>query len=1100
MNDLRTWLESLGLGDYAKAFEANRIDTHILPHLTEQDLVDLGLPIGPRRKILVAIRALSESASTPVPARALSHGVERRQITVMFCDLVGSTTLSTTLDAEDLRRVMQAYQQAAGAVIKRYAGHVAQYLGDGVMTYFGWPTAHEDDAERAVRVGLAIVEAVSSLAMPVPLNVRVGIASGSVVIGDTGDGDASVPKLAVGETPNLAARLQALANPGEIVIAASTRRLIGATFDLLDLGAQLLKGFSEPVHAWRATGIAATAGRFEAAHGARFTPFIGRETELSLLNERWRQAKDREGQVVLLCGEPGIGKSRLTQVLREQVSAEPHLQLRYQCSPYHTNSALHPVVEHIERAAGFDSADDVPTRIGKMEALLRTARDDISTAAPIVAALLSIDTGDHYPPAHLTPQAQKAATLKALVDHVLGLSSRQPVLMIFEDAHWIDPTTQEALDLLIAAITGVPVLMVISYRPEYQPPWARLTHVTTLPLVRLPRSQCVLMAEKVSGGRPLPGEVLDHIIVKTDGVPLFVEELTKTVLESGLLAETDGAYRLVGPLHALAIPSTLQDSLMARLDRAAPMREVAQIGSCIGRQFSRDLLAAVTLLDDSALEDALRQLIDAELVFRVGGAPDAGYTFKHALVQDAAYNTLTKARRQALHGQIVQTLLSGFSWIAESTPETFAHHYTEAANYEQAARYWRLAAERASARFANAEAIAHFRKGLATLARVPPGSERVDRELALRMGLVASLRMADRYDEALEELERAEALATEHERLLDLARIHHLRGNIYFPLGKVENCFAEHQAAWQFARQAGSTEEEARALGGLGDAHYMSGRMRRAHEYFDRCVKLCRAHQLESIEIAYLPMRATTHIYCLRFGEGLDDSREVIDLVARVGQARGEILSRNISSWIFLDQLDFAKAEEHARRGLEVVGKLGARRFVPLFNDVLARIRLHTGDRAGAVELLESNWTISQETGATFVGPIVLGAMALAATSAVARRHALREGQSLLERGCVSHNYFWFYRDAIEVSLSEANWEAADAYALALESYFRAEPVPWPEFIVARGRALAELGRRGAEMRVVEQVQRLRDEAARMGMRAELERLDAALTSAQSTP
>jgi tetratricopeptide (TPR) repeat protein len=532
---------------------------------------------------------------------------------------------------------------------------------------------------------------------------------------------------------------------------------------------------------------------------------------------------------------------------------------------------------------------------------------------------------------------------------------------------------------------------------------------------------------------------------------------------------------------------------MARLDRAAPMREVAQIAACVGRQFSRDVIAAVSPLDASALDNALRQLIDAGLVFHTGTV--GGYTFKHALVQDAAYNSLLKTKRQAIHSRITETLLSQFPDVAASAPETLAYHYTEAADFEKAAHFWRLAAERASARFANAEAIAHARKGLAALSRVLSGDDRVDKELTLRMALVASLRMADRYDEALEELMHAEALATEHQRLLALARIHYLRGNIYFPLGQVDRCLAEHTAALQFAQRSASTEDEARALGGIGDAHYMGGRMLKAHEHFDRCITLCRTHSLEAIEIAYLPMRATTHMYCLRFGLALDDCRSVCDFVARAGQLRGEIISRNISSQILLDQHEFALAEEHARRALELVGKIGARRFVPLFNDVLARVRLHAGDRAGAIQLLQESWAAARETSTTFTGPWVLGALALASIDPGGRREALCEGQALLNRGCVAHNYFWFYRDAIEVSLVEAEWEAADAYARALKDYFSTEPMPWADFTIARGQALAELGRRGRCDSVVMQLGRLRDEATRLGMRTELAQLEAALES-----
>jgi class 3 adenylate cyclase/tetratricopeptide (TPR) repeat protein len=1095
MTDVRAWLEGLGLSEYAGAFETHKIDGGVLPDLTEQDLAELGLPIGPRRKILVAIRTLATKAPEEPPRSvdALPRGVERRQITVMFCDLVGSTRLSEALDAEELRDVMQAYQRAAGSVIARYAGHVAQYLGDGLMTYFGWPTAHEDDAERAVRAGIEIVEAVKSVVAPAPLRVRIGIASGPVVVGETGAGDASVPKLAVGETPNLAARMEGLAGADEIVISASTRRLVGSAFDLSDLGAHALKGFAEPVHAWRVTRIAATDGRFEAVRGARFTPFVGREAELALLRDRWEQARDREGQVVLLSGEPGIGKSRVTQILRERVSADLHTQLRYQCSPYHTSSALYPVIEQFQRMAGFDASDPPPAKLDKMEARLREAGDDISAVAPLFAALLSIDASGRYPPSSLPPQAQKEATLKALVGQVLALTAKQPVLLIFEDVHWIDPTTQEFLDLLLPAIANERVLAVITHRPEYQPPWLRLAHVTALALARLPRRQALLMTENVTGGVLLPKEVLDQIIAKTDGVPLFVEELTKTVLESGLVREANGVYRLVTALPGLSIPSTLQDSLMARLDRAAPMREVAQIGACIGRQFSRELLAAVSPLDASALDDALGQLVNAELVFRAGTGLRSSYTFKHALVQDAAYSSLLKTTRQAIHARIAESLLAGFADVAEAAPETLAHHYMEAAVLEKAAEYSRLAAERASARFANAEATVYARKGLTALASVAPSAQHVDLQLALRMSLVASLRITDRHNEALEELERAEALAAEHNRVLALSHIHHSRGNIYFPLGQVERCFAEHEAALHFARLAHSTVDEARALGGICDAHYMGGRLRQAHDYVDRCVTLCRGHGLEAIEIAYLPMRAAIHMYCLRFDQALDDSRSVIDLAQKVGQARAEVVTRFTSCWVLLEQCEFALAEDHARRALEAADRVGVRRLIAGYSEPLARLRLHAGDRAGAVELLENGWAISQETGVTQLGPLILGALALATTDPARRREALREGQAILERGCVSHNYFWFNRCAIDVSLAERDWDGADAYADALERHFHAEPWPWADFVIARGRALAELGRRGPEDRVVARLRQLRDEAARLGLRTDAAHLDAVL-------
>jgi len=484
MTDVRTWLESIGLCDYAGALAENRIDAEVLPHLTEQDLTDLGLPIGPRRMALVAIRALIEAGAQPHTAErnARPQGAERRQITVLLCDLVDSTALAARLDAEDLRAIMQAYRRAAAAVIERYDGHVAQYLGDGVMSYFGWPVAHEDDAQRAGLAALGIIESVRGLTAGVPLHVRIGIASGPVIVGDTGeDDDAS---LATGETPNLAARLQGLAGQDQIVIAPSTRRLIGAAFELADLGPHALKGIAEPVHVSRVVDVSPAEGRFEALHAGRLTPFVGRVPELVLLLERWERARHGEGQAALVSGEAGIGKSRLAQMLVERAGVDAAVRVLYQCSPYHANSSLYPVIEHLQRAAQFERADDAAARLDKLEKFLSATREDVPAIAPLFAALLSLDSGGRYPPSPLSPQAQKEATLQALVAHLSALAVTQPAIVIVEDVHWIDPTTQEMLDLLLPAVASQRIMLLITCRPEYHPHWSAMGHLTALPLVR----------------------------------------------------------------------------------------------------------------------------------------------------------------------------------------------------------------------------------------------------------------------------------------------------------------------------------------------------------------------------------------------------------------------------------------------------------------------------------------------------------------------------------------------------------------------------------------------------------------------------------------
>jgi len=742
---VRDWLAAAELGQYADLFEQNRIGLDVLPDLGERDLQDLGIPLGDRKRLLKAIQSpapaqSSADSAVPQPAAALVSA-ERRQLTVMFCDLVGSTALSHQLDPEALRELMRAYQQACGGVIEQYAGHVAQYLGDGLMVYFGWPRAHEDDAERAGRAGLDIVQAVKAVQAPSPLQVRIGIATGPVVVGETGAGDASVPKLAVGETPNLAARLQALAGTDEIVIGFTTQRLLGAAFEYADLGSHTLKGIVEPVQAWRVTGIGRSEGRFEAAHGeAGLTPLVGREEEIALLMRRWQQASNGEGQVVLLAGEPGIGKSRLTRALRERLEEQPHLRLRYQCSPFHTQSALYPVIEHLERAAGFAREDTAEHRLDKLEALLQPglAVGQLHTVAPLFAALLSLPVA-RYPALNYSPQKHKERTLEVLIEQFIALSRRQPLLIVFEDLHWVDPTTQELLDLLVTRAAQLPLLVILSYRPEYLPHWSGAPHVTALTLNRLNRKLGAELADKVTGGKALPKEVLDQVVAKTDGVPLFVEELTKAVLESGLVRLTDQGYELTGPLTALAIPSTLQDSLMARLDRLSEVREVAQIGACIGREFPHDLLEAVAPLPQDKLRSALGQLSDAELILRRGTPPDALYSFKHALVQDAAYASLLKSRRQVLHRLIAEALEQRFPERVANEPEMVAHHYTEAGLDEKAVDYWLAAGRRALDRFANAEAAGHLSRGLQLLQSLPAGIERDSKELLLQTNLGTAL-------------------------------------------------------------------------------------------------------------------------------------------------------------------------------------------------------------------------------------------------------------------------------------------------------------------------------------------------------------------------
>jgi class 3 adenylate cyclase len=721
--DIAIWLRGLGLQRYEPAFRESEITAAVLPELTEADLKELGLPLGPRKLLLKAIASLPNRLE-PEPApgpKATFREAERRQLTVMFVDLVGSTALSAKLDPEDMREVIRAYQNTVAGEIGRLEGHVAKFMGDGVLAYFGWPRAHEDEAERAVRAGLVVAHAVGQLETPTSeaLAARVGIATGLVVVGDLVGEGAAQEEAVVGETPNLAARLHGLAEPGQIVIAEGTRRLLHDLFDLADLGAQRVKGIAKPVAAFLVLGERPLQSRFEAHSGPALQPMVGRDQELALLLERWSQAKSGEGQGVLLVGEAGIGKSRISRALLDALADEPHFRVRYQCSPYHTDSALWPVIQQLNHAAGLHPDDPVEVKLDKLEVLLDQANG--RNAAPLIADLLGLDGSARYAALAITPEAQRTRTLEALVHQLLGLAARQPVLLILEDAHWIDPTTLELSEQCLDMISDARVLMLLTSRPDRQPDLAAHPHVTRFTLNRLGRGGVEAIVVRLSGGN-LPAETIDAIIARTDGVPLFVEELTKAILDAG----------------EVTIPASLYDSLMARLDRIPEVKEVAQIAACIGREFDYALLAAVVDRSEPDLQYALDRLTAAELIFRRGRPPEATYTFKHALVQDAAYQSLLRRRRQEFHLQVGRALEQRFSKRAAAEPEVLAHHFTEAGDAEAAVPYWQCAGERAAQRSANSEAITHLSRGLELARKLEGTMDQLRRELDMTMALASA--------------------------------------------------------------------------------------------------------------------------------------------------------------------------------------------------------------------------------------------------------------------------------------------------------------------------------------------------------------------------
>ncbi len=732
-DDIRQWLEDLGLGKYGDVFVENEITLRELDDLNDDDLQQLGLPMGPRKRLLRAIGdatanvdqggSPAEGAQSPAPA------AERRQLTVMFCDLVGSTALSRQLDPEDLRDIMRRYQDAVAGAVTRYGGHVAKYLGDGVLAYFGWPQAYEDQAERAVRAGLDAVLAVATvrLADDARLAARVGIATGQVVVGDLIGESGRDAEAVSGETPNLAARLQQVAEPGQVVVGAATRRLVGPIFTLNSLGSQELKGFGDAVLAWSIGDEIESESRFDATHDASLTRFVGRETELQLLLERWQASEGGDGQAVFISGEAGIGKSRLLQGLRDQVAARELIRIRYQCSPYYSNSALYPTIKQLERAAAFRSDDDGETRLGKLDRLLRNSGDEFQANAALIAQLLSLPFEERYGAIELPPQQIKQRLLETLAANLMWLAGRRPILFLFEDIHWIDPTSQELLERIIAGLPRARILLVVTHRPEWQPSFGDHNHLTSIELNRLGRSDGAEIVRAIAG-EDVSDEAVERIVSRTDGVPLFIEELTKSLVEGGFdIADAD-------------IPATLQASLQARIDRlGAAAKEVAQIGAVIGREFPHDLLVSVAGKSTGDLDAALDRLVQSELVFRTGKPPALRYTFKHALIQDAAYQSLLRRTRQDVHHQVAEVLESRFPEITQSQPELLAHHYMEADQDPKSIPYWYRAGHQAIERSANPEAIAHLSRGRALLGGQPESAESEALELDFCLALGPAL-------------------------------------------------------------------------------------------------------------------------------------------------------------------------------------------------------------------------------------------------------------------------------------------------------------------------------------------------------------------------
>src|SRR6266850_301360 len=913
MNDrVSAWLENLGLGIYREAFEKNAITWDVLTELNQGDLESLGVLLGHRKTLLRAIAQLSPSAEArglgPPPLGVSPEKppfpperdqAERRQLTVLFCDLVDSTALSRRVDPEDLQDVIRRFLHACSQAIGRFNGYIAKYMGDGMLVYFGYPQAHEHDAERAVHAGLAMLETVTALQQDNPhpefgMAARIGVATGHVVVGELMGQDTAKERSVFGETPNLAARLQALAQPNQLIIDQVTKRLVGNEFEFADHGAVSLKGFDTPVQAWQVLSTRLSASRFESSRASQLTNFVGREQEIALLLGRWREAVDGEGQVVLLCGEAGIGKSRIVRSLCEHLAEERYRTIQFQCSPYHTNTALYPAINFLRHAAGIAGQDSAEGQLNKLEAMMTENGIENQDTVSVFADLLSIQKHHRDPPLTVSSETRKDMTLEALVHYLERLAGRSPVLFILEDAHWLYPTTRDLLTRIIDRIRQMRVLLLITFRPDFKPVWADYSHVTSLTLSRLPRRQSAALVAAMAGGKALPPEVQQAILAKADGVPLYIEAMTENVLESGLLTEGNDAFSLKAPLKELPIPDSLQALLMERVDRLGPAKDIVQTGAAIGREFTYELLRATVELTDSQLRQALDLFVASGLIYQEGEIPLATYHFKHALVQDAAYSTLPKKPRRVLHARIAKTLESRFAERVTREPELLAYHYEQAGLAGPAVEYWHRAARRGAERSANIEALSHFHRAIELLKELPEGSERNALELELLLARGAPLLSVKGYasDDMEHNYRRAKELLQEHSDSVHQFRaiwglwvFHMFRGQLANARGLAEDLLA-------LAHREQSSDLLVEAHRFVGTTYFYLGR-------FDEA----RTHLLTSKSL-YDPIQHSAHAVLY----GQDPGITMRILLARTLWILGEVVQ---AETVALEALGMARELEH---------------------------------------------------------------------------------------------------------------------------------------------------------------------------------------------
>jgi predicted ATPase/class 3 adenylate cyclase len=954
-------------------------------------------PLPPPRSTTHAFQPATQEASlprtTPGPVPPATPEAERRQLTVLFCDLVDSTPLASLLDPEDLRHVVRAYQETCAKVIARFDGYIAQYLGDGLLVYFGYPLAHEDDAQRAVRAGLGMVEAIGQLNMRlarergVSLAVRLGIHTGQVVVGEIGGG-AKQEQLALGETPNLAARLQGVAAPNTLVVSAATSQLLGGFFACQALGTPLLKGVAQPIELYQVQYESTARSRLEAAGHTGLTPLVGREAEVALLRERWVQVKEGLGQVVLLSGEAGIGKSRLVQVLTEQVASEPQAWLTpCQCSPYYQNTAVYPMIDLVERVAlRFEREESPQQKLSKLEGFLVQYGLPLAETVPLFAALLSLPLSADYAPLTVSPEQQKQKTLQAFLTILLRIAAEQPVLFVMEDLHWVDPSTLDFLSLLVDQGPAARILALFTCRPDFSPPWTGRAHLTQVTLNRLPRRQAAELAGRVAQGKTLPAEVVEQVVAKTDGVPLFVEELTKMILGAGILQEHEERYELSGPLPPLAIPTTLHDSLMARLDRLATVKALAQLGATLGREFSYELLQAVSPWDEGTLRQGLHQLVAAEFLYQQGLPPQATYLFKHALIQDAAYQSLLRSTRQQYHQRIAQVVEARFPELCETQPELLAHHSTEAGLHEQAIGYWQKAGQRAIERSANLEAIGHLTAGLEVLKMLPDIPERTQQELTLHTALGVPLRATKGLaaPEVGQVYARARELCQQVEKTPQLFPV--LRGlwEFYELQGELQTARELGEQLLTLAQRVGEVDLLQVAHNVLGDTLIWLGEFAVARAHLEQGIALYNPQQHRSHAFLYgedpgvgCHAFAARVLWCLGYpDQALQRSDEALTLARELAQPFSLSQAQSFAAWVRQFRRESRLTQQQAEAAMTAATELGFPAWLGQGLILRGWALAMQGQGAEGITQIHQGLSTRQTTGADLARPYWLALLA----------------------------------------------------------------------------------------------------------------------------